>query len=222
MTFDLNETADCVKLIALCAGFGAAGGIAYDLVEPLRRRAGTARPSPNFGDDRLIFPWVSKQKGRWGFDAGFIGPMFVGAIAATIAVFVLAVNQPSPPTPVDVAGVVKILGDQKVSADVQAKVTKALESARPDYVDWKELVALALSAGFAGVLVLRKARERLLDLLGAVKQEGRVEGTEHAKAKAKEESGQPNDDPTLLAVTKAVSDARLSNPWLPIESQTPD
>ena len=190
MNFELTTTRDYWELIGLCAVFGAAGAIAYDLTEPVRSRiarkvgASTSEDVP-FGDDRLVLPSIRKRNDRKVVEAGFLGPVLVGMVAAVVAVFFLGIKSPSPPSAVDVAGVVKVLTDKGVPATTRQAVRDKLKDAPPDYVDWKYLVGFALVGGFGSVLVLRTARTRLIDLLGTAKLDGRVEGAEQVKKAVK-------------------------------------
>src|SRR5215210_1510257 len=92
---------DLVGVLVACVACGVAGGIAFDLTEPILRRRPRGRPadpSPpaggeeSFGDNRLATPRRIMVRGRRFWEAGFVGPMFIGAIAAVIAVLLLAVN----------------------------------------------------------------------------------------------------------------------------------
>jgi hypothetical protein len=194
-------------IVCACVALGAAGGLASDLTEPVRRlgrRArgrGTSSPPPpvaeEVGDNELEIPGWRRAK-PLNFRAGLLGPMFIGVVAALAATFLLAVKHPAAPSNVDQQGVLKILEKHHVSAKNQDAVKGELAQKRKSYVPWEDLIPIGLIAGFGGVEVLRTARGRLMALLGTVAFQARTagirEGTDLA-AKTVEEAQTTQQSP---------------------------
>jgi hypothetical protein len=186
-----------------CIVCGSAGGLAFDLTEPIlrqrRERQGASSPPATtdppasadeaFGDNRVAIPHRVKSKRRDYWEAGFLGPMFVGSIAALGAVMLLAVNRPDAPSTLETAAITRVVADQTkppFDSETAKKITTAVEEVlvepRAPYVMWEKLIPIALIAGFAGVAVLRVARGRLLTAIGAVEYQARTAGIREGAA----------------------------------------
>jgi hypothetical protein len=198
---------DLVVIVAACIACGMAGGIASDLTEPIlrRKRNPAAGPAPadaeaGIGDNRLAVPRLIKPaRGGRVWDAGFLGPLFVGAIAALIAVLLLAVNQPDSPATIERQALRTTLEAQQVPAAAITAVEGALKTRKP-YVQWEKLIPIALIAGFAGVAVLRIARSRLLDALGKVAFDARTAGILEGGTISAEAAAKKAEDPAVDSV----------------------
>jgi hypothetical protein len=164
---DLVVSTELETIIAASAALGALGGWAYDLTKPIKHLRG--RGNPEFGDNSISFPRYRKGI----IELGFLGYWIVGAVAAVVAVFLLGVQRPSPPTSDQVSGVVQALQGVGVSAERIADL--GLTEAQPAFVEWERLIWIALLAGYAGPLLLRAARSRLLELLNAARLNGGAE-----------------------------------------------
>jgi hypothetical protein len=119
-----------------------------------------------------------------------LGPIFVGAVAAIVAVLLLAVDAPDKPSTIDREGIVKVLEESGAGSAAISAVRTALEEPRDAFASWYRLVPIALIAGFAGVAVLRIARSRMLAAIGAVAFSARAAGIQEggqAAAKAIQE-----------------------------------
>jgi hypothetical protein len=204
---------DLVGIIAACVACGGAGGIGFDLTEPLikRRRANAAPEAGDaaaaaedaFGDNRVALPRFTRVGGRRFWEAGLFGPIFIGAVAALIAVFLLAINRPDAPSTIEVQALTTTLQAENIDAATISAVEEALETREP-YVQWWELIPIALIAGFAGVAVLRTARSKLLAAIGAVAFEARMAGIHEGANVSAEAAAQQASDPTVEAVPPAA------------------
>lgn len=120
-----------LTVFVLVLVLGSGGGLAYDITEPLH-------PSKTWNaasfENRTTVPRLARDTLEWGF----VGPMFVGAIAAVIVVF--------------------LVGIERLPAS-DATRTPA------EFIQLNRLIVLSLVAGFAGSLVLRVMRSRLAAVL---------------------------------------------------------
>jgi hypothetical protein len=129
--------------------------------------------------------------------------VFVGSIAALIAVSLLGVNRPDSPSTIEREAVRSTLEAQDVAAATITAVDEALETRKP-YVQWEKLIAIGLIAGFAGVAVLRTARSRLLAAIGAVAFEARTAGIREGAAVSVEATAEKAQDPGVPSVEPAA------------------
>ena len=189
MDAQLSSFDEVVQVVGIAAALGVAGGLANALAEPVKRLRARREESevPEEGlltatENRLVLPAAFRVgKGRLMLDAGFLGPMLIGAVAAAATVFALGVTRPAEPTSVDVGKAVGALRDAKVPEATLASVRSRLSEPKPAFIEWEKLVWLSLIGGFAGSALLQAARARLIDAIGAAKAEGRAEGAHRAK-----------------------------------------
>jgi hypothetical protein len=92
----LEVSSDLPQILVFSGMLGAAGGFTFDVVTPLKARAG--EPSVAF-DNRIDRP---RRLEDGGYDFGFIGPMLVGAVAAVAAVLAVGVSRPTTAAVVEV------------------------------------------------------------------------------------------------------------------------
>lgn len=131
-----------------------------------------------------------------------------------IAVLLLAVNRPDSPATIEREALHQTLEAQEISASKIATVEDALKTRKP-YVQWEELIPIALIAGFSGVAILRTARSRLLTAIGAVAYHARTAGIREgatistaAAAETAADDATPEVKPEAAPVlTEAISSA---------------
>jgi len=133
------------RVVALASIFGALGGLAFDIAEPLRP---PPKRNPDAFDNRTAVPHFERRRGGGTgnvVDWGYLGPMIVGSVAALAAVFILGIDRET--APVDPA-------------------QPATAAAGPTFfIEPHVLIFIALVAGFAGPVFLRTARSRVIGLL---------------------------------------------------------
>lgn len=174
-------------VIAWSAVLGGLGGLAFDVLEPLAGRQG---PIATDFDNKISLPRLFRDPstGVVTVDVGFVGPIFVGAVAALVAVFLIA---PAPPSGGEaLRGVSEISAAREASPrggggasseQTQARLERAEDRLDPR-INFASLIPIALLAGFGGPIVLRTARRRVTDLLGAAA----AQATEQAKQVGRE------------------------------------
>jgi hypothetical protein len=168
---------DLGNLLRWAAGLGALGGLAWDVLEPIR----IAKEATFTGfENKVTLPRF--LKGSWSLDWGFLGPMLVGAVAGVAAVFLIAVSSPSEPTTENVTNLSERLTQAGVSDEIVAELD--LGEPAPASAERAEVIWMALVAGFAGPAVLRALRTRLVDLVNSVALRAAHSGAQAAAAEA--------------------------------------
>jgi hypothetical protein len=214
--------ASLVGILAASAACGAVGGIAFDLTEPVhprgkrRTRTGTAPPAVDdaesdgsFGDNRVAMPRRIKVRGRVFWEFGFLGPMFIGTIAALIAVSLLAVNRPDAPGTIELGALHNTLQAHDVTAKTITAVDATLKTRTP-FVQWDRLIAIALIGGFAGIALLRVARSRLLTAMRQVAFEARTAGMREGASVSATAAADAATNPAVESVPREAESALTS------------
>lgn len=124
----LTLASDLAAIILLSVALGGAGGLAFDVAMPLKRGG------PNDGadfDNRVTLP---RRVEPGTLDFGFLGPIFVGAVAAVAAVFFGAVTRlpPSQAAVVEIPELIWIalvagFGGSAVLATLRTTLLKRIE-----------------------------------------------------------------------------------------------